>query len=60
MNWLSIVITVFVIGGILYNFAESAEENGLDFFGGIYKILRMTFLLLAFPFLLILDRMKKH
>lgn len=56
MNWWQIAITVFVVGGIVYNFAESAEENGLDFWGGIGKLLKFIVYLPLLPFFMLFDK----
>lgn len=60
MNTLSIIIAIFVFGGILYNFQKSAEERGLDLFGMIYGLIRMIILVLAYPFMVMFDRIKNR
>lgn len=60
MNWWEIIITIFVLGGILYNFEQSAEERGIDLFGCLYGIVRMIILLPLYPIVMVIERYKNN
>lgn len=60
MTTFEIIITVFVLGGILYNFQQSAEERGIDLFGMIYRLFRGIALLLAYPVLVMIERIRNR
>lgn len=60
MTTFEIIIIIFVLGGILYNFQQSAEERGLDLFGMLYGLVRGILLLLAYPVLVMIERIRNR
>lgn len=57
-TWFAIVVFVFVMSGILYNFTESASDAGLDLWDVVKKFLLFVGAMLFLPLVIIFGRTK--